>query len=121
MSIQVSCDGDSITQEEYRHGDHALIIENMKKILKLKPDMSVRMTFTPKTVGRLAINIQYLHELGVVKITHHAVMEEDWTEEAVQQYQYQLSQVYHYRRYCKRQDIPLEIAFIDKPLKVLND
>jgi uncharacterized protein len=122
MAIQVSCDGDKITQEEYRHGDYSLIIENIKKILKLKPDMSVRMTFTPKTVGRLAINIQYLHEqVGVAKITHHAVMEEDWTDEAVQQYQYQLSQVYHYRRYCKRQNIPLEIAFIDKPLKVLND
>ncbi len=121
MAIQISCDGDKITQEEYRHGDYSLIIENMKKILKLKPDMSVRMTFTPKTVGRLAINIQYLHELGIAKITHHAVMEEDWTDEAVQQYQYQLTQVYHYRRYCKRQDILLEIAFIDKPLKVLND
>jgi len=96
-------------------------LENMKKILAIKPDMSVRMTFTPKTVGRLAINVQYLHELGVTKIMHHAVMEEDWTDEAVEQYRYQLGQIYHYRRYCKRQGIPLEIAFIDKPLRIVND
>ena len=122
MAIQVSCDGDEITHTEYRHGDYNLIVENMKKILKIKPDMSVRMTFTPKTVGRLSINIKYLHqEIGVAKIMHHAVIEDDWTDDAVEQYAYQLGQVYHYRRYCKRQDIPLHIAFIDKPLKIVND
>jgi len=121
MAVQVSCDGDEITHTEYRHGDYKRIIENIKKILAIKPDVSVRMTFTPKTVGRLAINVQYLHELGITKIMHHAVMEEDWTDEAVEQYRYQLGQIYHYRRYCKRQGIPLEIAFIDKPLKIVND
>ncbi len=121
MAVQVSCDGDEITHTEYRHGDYPRIIENIKKILAIKPDMSVRMTFTPKTVGRLAINVQYLHDLGITKIMHHAVMEEDWTSEAVEQYRYQLTQIYHYRRYCKRQGMPIEIAFIDKPLKIVND
>ena len=51
---------------------------------------------------------------------HHATMEDDWTEEAVEQYRYQLTQLYNYRRYCLKNDIQIEIAFIDKPLKILN-
>ena len=120
FALQVSCDGDEITHNEYR-SHHKEVTENIKKMLKVFPDMSVRMTYDNKTVGRLSINIQHLHNLGVTKIMHHAVMEADWTDEAVEQYRYQLGQIYHYRRYCKRQNIPLHIAFIDKPLKVLND
>jgi uncharacterized protein len=122
FSMQVSCDGDEITTAEYRKGDWKLVTENIKKMLVIFPDLSVRLTYTPKTAGRLSINVQFLHqELGVKRITHHAVMEDDWTPEAVEKYVYQLNQLYHYRRYCLRQSIPLEIAFIDKPLKTIND
>jgi len=122
FSMQVSCDGDEVTTMEYRKGDWKLVTENIKKMLVIFPDLSVRMTYTPKIAGRLSINVQFLHqELGVKKITHHAVMEDDWTDEVVKAYVYQLNQLYHYRRYCLRQGIPLEIAFIDKPLKIIND
>lgn len=122
FSMQVSCDGDEITTMEYRKGDWKLVTENIKKMLVIFPDLSVRLTYTAKTAGRLSINVQFLHqELGVKRITHHAVMEDDWTPEAVEKYVYQLNQLYHYRRYCLRQGIPLEIAFIDKPLKTIND
>ena len=62
FSVQVSCDGDEITTMEHRKGNWAKVIENMKKMLAVFPDLGVRMTYTPKTVGRLAINVQFLHQ-----------------------------------------------------------
>lgn len=122
FSVMLSVDGDAATTMEYRKGDHKLVIENCKKIIASGIDASVRMTFTPKVVGRLAINVKYLHqEVGFIKIMHHAVMEADWTPESVEIYQYQLTQLYHYRRWCKKKDIPLFLAFIDKPLAIVND
>lgn len=122
FAIQVSCDGDEATTMEHRKGSWAKVIENIRRMLLVFPDLGVRMTYTPKTVGRLSINVQFLHQdVGVQKIMHHAVMEADWTEDAIQKYAYQLNQLYHYRRYCQRQGIPLQIAFIDKPLKIVND
>ena len=66
---------------EHRKGNWAKVVENMKKMLVIFPDLGVRMTYTPKTVGRLAINVQFLHqEVGIQKIMHHAVMEAEIDE-----------------------------------------
>jgi uncharacterized protein len=120
--MQISIDGDQETTEMNRRGiDFIRVVENIKNILEIFPDAGVRMTFTPDTVGRLAINIMYLHQLGFNKIMHHAVMEANWTPESVEQYSYQLKQVYHYRRYVKKNGSKLDINFIDSPLRVLND
>lgn len=122
FSVMLSVDGDKVTTEEYRKGNHELVIENCRKILAGGINASVRMTFTPKTVGRLAINVKYLHqEVGFIKIIHHAVMEADWTPESIEQYKYQLNQLYHYRRWCNKRGIPFFMAFIDKPLAIVND
>jgi uncharacterized protein len=122
FSIQVSIDGDEATTKEHRGGDFNLVVSNIKKIRQIFPDVSARMTFTPKTVGRLSINVQFIHQqLGIHRIMHHAVMEADWKDEDIQKYQQQLNHLYHYRRYCIRTGIPFHMAFIDKPLKTLND
>lgn len=122
FTIQVSLDGDEITHKEHRGGDFQQIVSNTKKMLNIFPNLSARMTFTPQTVRRLSINVKFLREeVGIVKLMHHAVMEADWTEEDIAQYTYQLKQVYHYRRFLKKKGIPINIAFVDKPLSILND
>jgi uncharacterized protein len=120
FSLQISCDGDEETTKECRGGNWELVINNIVNYLQYMPNLSIRMTYTAKTVGKLMMNVEFLHKLGCKRFMHHAVMEDDWTEEAVEKYRHQLTQLYNYRRYCFRNDIPLEIAFIDKPLKVLN-
>jgi uncharacterized protein len=122
FSLMVSCDGDEITTNEHRKGgDWQTIVDNIKKMLVIFPDLSVRMTYTPKTVGRLAINVEFLHQLGITKIMFHAVMEANWVEDDVKKYEYQLRQIYHYRRFCLKKGIPIALAFVDKPLKIIND
>lgn len=121
FSIQVSIDGDRITTMEGRGGNFDAVVNNIKEMLKIYPDLSARMTYTPATVGRLAINIKFVHSLGIIRIMHHAVMEADWNEEAISQYAYQLNNLYHYRRYMNRIGNKLELLFIDKTLKVIND
>jgi uncharacterized protein len=120
ISLQISCDGDEETTKECRGGDWELVITNIVNYLQYNPNLSIRMTYTAKTVGKLMGNVEFLHRLGVKRFMHHAVMEDDWNDEAVEKYRHQLTQLYNYRRYCFKNDIPLEIAFIDKPLKVLN-
>jgi len=122
FKMQISIDGDKETTELSRKGiNYDRVIENIKGILAIFPEAGVRMTFTPDTVGRLAINIMYLNQLGFNNIMHHAVMEANWTTESVEQYSYQLKQIYHYRRYVKKNGSTLDINFIDSPLRVLND
>jgi uncharacterized protein len=122
FEMQVSLDGDRETTELCRKGiDFDQVTENIKGILSIFPEAGVRMTFTPDTVGRLAINIMFLNQLGFNKIMHHAVMEANWTEDAVTQYAYQLKQIYHYRRYVKKNGSKLDVMFIDKNLNILND
>lgn len=120
MHVQVSFDGDEETQNKDR-GQFELVRDNIVKMLKIYPELSVRMTFTPETVGFLTRNVQFIHRLGVKKIMHHATMEKDWTTEHVQEYNYQLMNLYHYRRWCQRAKIAFQFLFIDKTLKILND
>jgi len=122
FSIQVSIDGDEITNKEHRGGDFKEICGNIIKIRDMFGSISARMTYTPKTVGRLSTNIEFIHrELGINKIMHHAVMEADWTDDSAQLYQTQLNHVYHYRRFCLKRDIPIDIHFIERPLSVLDE
>ena len=122
FTFMVSIDGDEITNNENRPGDFKLITDNIKKMVKFLPDVQARMTYTPKTVGRLAINVQFIHEeLGINTILHQAVIEDNWTEDSLKIYKYQLNQLYHYRRFKLRQNSKLSIVWIDKVLKILND
>lgn len=118
--VQVSFDGDRETQNKYR-GNFDIIVENMRKMISFGAQIAVRMTFTPETVNSLMRNVQFIHELGVIKIVHHAVMEADWSEEAIKDYNVQLLNLLHYRRYCQNKNIPFNLAFVDKNLMTLND
>jgi uncharacterized protein len=122
FSIQISIDGDYLTTMEHRKGDFDLVVNNAKKIVALFPDMSCRMTMTPNIVGRLAINVKFIREeIGIYKIMHHAVMEADWSDEAIARYTYQLQNLYHYRRYLQKRGKSIQIHFVDRPLAILND
>jgi len=120
VGIQVSFDGDEDTQNSNR-GEFDLVASNIKNMLEFGAVITVRMTFTPDNVGSLSKNVQFIHDLGVEKIVHHAVMEADWTEEAIREYNVQLLNLLHYRRYCQNKKMPLTIGFIDKCLLILND
>lgn len=122
FTLQVSLDGDEITHKTHRGSveNHTIICTNIGKMLHIFPDLSVRMTYTPKTVGRLAMNVQFIRDLGVVRIMHHATMEDTWDKEAISQYMYQLSQIYNYRRWMIKNGNQINIAFIDKNLSIIN-
>lgn len=119
-SIQISFDGDEDTQNACR-GSFETVRDNIVKSLKYFPNLFVRMTYTPETVGQLAHNIQFIHSLGVKNIMHHATMEDNWDDEKLKEYMYQLKNVYNYRRFCMRRNIPLVIHFAEMPMKILND
>ena len=124
MKIQFSIDGDETTQMEHRKGNFKLVTENIKKTVAMFPKdmLNVRMTITPKTVGRLSINVPFIREeLGITQIMHHATMEDNWDNEILEVYEKQLQQLYHYRRFLKKNGRDVFINFIDKPLQVLND
>ena len=124
MKIQFSIDGDEKTQMEHRGGNFKLVTENIKKTVAMFPQdwLNVRMTITPKTVGRLSINVPFIREeLGITQIMHHATMEDTWDDEILKIYEHQLKQLYHYRRFLKKKSYPIFINFIDKPLLTLND
>lgn len=122
FSIQISCDGDELTTLEHRGGDFNTVISNSKAILSILPLTSVRMTYTPKTVGRLALSLRFLiEEVGFTRVMHHAVMEADWTKDDVEMYRRQLRQIYHYRRWLKKTGKEIDIHFVDNPLRILND
>ena len=119
--IQISLDGDKETTESGRLGiDFNQVVENCLNIIKIDPRTNCRMTFTPETVGRLAQNIEFLHTMGFNNVMHHAVMEAPWTEELVKLYEYQLRQVYNYRRSVLRSGRKIAIYFIERDLRMLN-
>ena len=120
IEMQVSFDGDKETQDECR-GFFDIISENIKKILEIYPELVVRMTFTPDTVKNLAKNVVFIHGLGVTNIMHHATMESNWDVTSLEEYSYQLKNLYNYRRFCRRRGIPLFVHFIDRTLRTIND
>jgi len=124
FAFNLSIDGDEITMTEHRKGlDVKKVLANALKISEfMHPYVSVRMTVTPETVGRLSINMQFCIEtLGIFKVMHQAVIEDKWAEESINEYAKQLQNIYHYRRYMLKRDIPINIVWIDKPLKIIND
>ena len=124
MRVQFSIDGDETTQMEHRKGNFKLVTENIKKTVAMFPQdmLNVRMTITPKTVGRLSINVPFIREeLGITNIMHHATMEDNWDNEILEVYEKQLNHLYHYRRFLKKNGRDIFINFIDKPLQIMND
>lgn len=121
FTIQVSMDGDEETHSKYRGGNFKQTCDNAINILKLFPTASVRMTYTPENVNMLSTNVTFLHQkLGFVKIMHHSVIEADWSKDSLMEYYRQLELLYGYNQHCIKNNIPLEIAFIDKPFHILG-
>jgi uncharacterized protein len=120
ISMQISFDGNEETQNGGR-GEFELVRDNIIKTLKIYPGMTVRMTYTPETVRFLSHNVKFIHSLGVENIMHHATMESEWKENEIKEYQFQLADLYHYRRFCQRMKTPFSLQFIDKTMRMLND
>jgi uncharacterized protein len=91
--IQVSLDGKPETNEEVR-GKSELVIGNLKKMLVNFPNMSVRMTYLPDNVHKLADNVLFIRSLGVKRVMHQAAIEAEWDEQSVNIYAKQLENLY---------------------------
>lgn len=116
FKIQVSCDGNKSTQNAVR-GMADEVHKNIKLLLALFPKLCVRMTYTPENVGNLADNIVFIHRLGVKTIIHQALIEGDWTDEALDVYQQQYKAILYYKRQVKND---LYITFLDRNVSICN-
>lgn len=63
--VSLSLDGDMLTNDENRidyngNGTYTRVMKIVPELLKQKPDIRVRMTYTPETVERLGENIIHL-------------------------------------------------------------
>ncbi len=124
-SVQVSIDGDQIGMKNRTTDKEQLFkiydnVANMHQYI-LDTYLSCRLTFTPENVNRLATNIRFIVEMLKIKsITHHAVMEADWDETALNLYRGQLSLLYQYRRFLKKHNESCKLTFIDKTLSIID-
>jgi len=116
FKMQVSCDGNKATQNAVR-GMAEEVHKNIKLLVKLFPKMCVRMTYTPHNVSNLADNIVFIHHLGIKSIIHQALIEADWSEEALNAYQEQYKLILHYKRKIKND---LYIVFLDRNVSICD-
>jgi uncharacterized protein len=111
VSIQISIDGTEKTHNQCR-GNHALIVENVKRMFDMGYPMSARLTYSPENVADLAENIAYAHNLGFNRIMHHGVIEAKWDKESVEEYKQQIKRIMDFWA----QHSKLEILYIDRIL-----
>jgi uncharacterized protein len=114
VSLQISADGDKETQNKNR-GQADIVIENIKKIAKIIPNVVVRLTYSAEDITKLASNVEFIHSLGVKNIMHHNIMEIPWTEEDITDYLREFWKLYYLME--KYED--LTVHFVEYPMKVL--
>jgi uncharacterized protein len=116
VGVQVSLDGEPESNDLNR-GNGVLVSENIKKMLVNFPDLSVRMTYTAKNVHQLVKNILYIKNLGVKRVMHQAVIEDDWNDEAVKTFAEQTETLYR----IKAKNPEFGVTFVDKNLGICDD
>lgn len=70
QNLTISMDGNIETQNfsrPFKNGSpsYEIVDATMRKIIKERPEVRVRLTFTHETVGKLYDNVKYLSDLGV--------------------------------------------------------
>lgn len=81
--VSVSIDGTKESHDLNRtfidgKGSYTIVIENALKLLYKKPDLRIRLTFTPHTVEQLYENVQHLLNLGFKIIVPAPNYEDKW-------------------------------------------
>lgn len=116
VGIQVSLDG-SPDCNDIDRSKGELVSENIKKMLVNFPNLSVRMTYTPRNVHKLVQNILYIKNLGVKTVMHQAVIEDDWNDEAVKTFAEQTETLFR----IKVKNPQLGVMFVDKNNSICDD
>ncbi len=85
FEVSISIDGDHKTHDLNRisldgKDNYDLIISNMKKMLELQINLSVRMTATQNNVHLLYGNVKYFYDLGIKQINIGIDEVGKWTE-----------------------------------------
>jgi uncharacterized protein len=85
IKFLVSLDGTAESHNKYRvfrsgRGSHALIVKNMKKVLKKWPDYAVRLSPYPESIKRFYNDIKFLIDLGFRNVMYSPVFEANWKE-----------------------------------------
>lgn len=96
-TLQVSYDG--LDQQTLR-GAEETVLQNMHKYVEHTDNkvLTVRMTYTPETVGHLADNIAHMHALGIKSVMHGAEFSDGWTPAHMEEYRRQLNLIYDFIR-----------------------
>jgi uncharacterized protein len=98
VNFQVSLDGNQEAHDQHRktkNGEptYALVVENIKKYLKYRPDLHLRLTLMPDTVKSLSASIASVFDLGVRSLAFMPVHEVEWDQEAVNTYRTEFKKV----------------------------
>lgn len=92
--IYVSIDGDKISHDKNRvfknnKGTYDVVTNNIKMLLKYRPDLVARVTISKNTKDRFISNILDIYRIGIREITCELNFEENWNyEELLEIYEY---------------------------------
>ena len=102
--FSLSIDGKRETNDRNRvdyngTGTYHKIIEIIPELLKAKPDIRARMTYTPETVGKLSENIIYLIKCGFKNIVSAAdFFSREWSRKEMEILLQEMEKVRQYHR-----------------------
>ncbi|WP_024622109.1 radical SAM/SPASM domain-containing protein [Metaclostridioides mangenotii] len=116
--ITVSIDGTKGTHDKNRrfmdgNGSHDIVMKNSLKLLKLIPNMRVRMTFDSDSVENLYNDVKYLIDLGFKLIVPAPnLFDENWDIEHVELLEKQIKSI---KEYIDNRD-DVDISLTDKEI-----
>ncbi|MDR3563495.1 MAG: radical SAM protein [Negativicutes bacterium] len=89
---------DGLGSDLRNHNEHTTfkILENIKKLQKISPNIGVKCAITPQTVHYLSDNVRYCVNLGLKKISHFVLREDVWDDTSLKVFQEQLQQLIPY-------------------------
>lgn len=98
VMTSISIDGDRETHNLNRHSVNGkdvydIIMKNMFYMLENNVDFAVRMTVTTNNVHLLYKNVLYFYDMGVKKINIGLDQMSKWSEEQINEYDQQLTQL----------------------------
>lgn len=118
IKFLISLDGTAESHNRYRvfhsgKGSHAIVVKNVKKVLKEWPDYHVRMSPYSESVKRFYADIKFLVDLGFRTLMFSPVYEANWKEKDWCKWEDESYRVVDFLSEKKRQGIDISIRHFE--------